>query len=109
MSVTISSDVPAILVLTLHPVFRSNGVTQLTLGSLEPFSAYPAQATRLTWPSPWPSEASLSIFGGLMPPGPLPVLVSPPPEPQAARARTPAAATARNLRRMVAPIQCGEC
>ena len=36
----------------------------------------------LTWPSPGPSEASLATFGGLIPPGPPPVLlVLEPPQP----------------------------
>src|SRR5688572_2397279 len=89
--VTISSDVLPILLLTLQPVLCSKPVTQSTLLSVEPFSTYPAQDTTLTWPSPGPSEANLSIFGGVRPPGPPPpgVVVSPP---QPARARTTAAA-----------------
>ena len=39
ISWTISSEVLPSLTLTLQPVFCSNGVTQLTLGSFEPFSA----------------------------------------------------------------------
>src|SRR3954452_2779686 len=53
---TISSEVPAVLVLTLQPEACSNGWTQSTFGSFDPSSAYPAQATRLTWPSPAPSD-----------------------------------------------------
>ena len=39
ISVTASSEVPNGLALTLHPVCCSNGVTQLTFASFEPFSA----------------------------------------------------------------------
>jgi len=34
-----SSEVPKVFTLTLQPVCCSNGPTQLTFGSLEPFSA----------------------------------------------------------------------
>src|SRR5882757_9267213 len=67
MRVTISSDVPAVFTVTLHPVDVSNGVTQSTVLSFEPFSTYPAHATRLTWPSPVPNEASLAMLGGFRP------------------------------------------
>src|SRR4051794_13072932 len=95
ISETISSEVPAIFVLTLQPVSFSKSCTQSTLGSFVPSSAYPAQAMMLTWPSPAPSALSLSTFGTLTPPGPAPVLplpLSPPPQP--ARASTPAAIAA---------------
>src|SRR4051794_7227341 len=97
ISETISSEVPAIFVLTLQPVSFSKSCTQSTLGSFVPSSTYPAQATMLTWPSPAPSAASLSIFGRLAPPGPAPE--PPPPEPpppeppQPASASAPAAST----------------
>src|SRR3954453_13801021 len=65
---TISSEVPAILELTLQPVAFSNGWTQSTVLSLEPSSAYPAQLTRLTWPSPLPSDFIMGILGGVNPP-----------------------------------------
>src|SRR4051794_29022888 len=81
---TISSDVPAILVLTLQPVCFSNGVTQSTLGSLEPSSAYPAQATRLTWPSPCPTDCCIGTLGTVKPPCPAAVALSPESPPQAA-------------------------
>ena len=48
MRVTISSDVLPILTFTLQPVCFSNGVTQSSFGSFEPFSAYPAHAMRLS-------------------------------------------------------------
>src|SRR5262245_5459205 len=57
MSWTISSDVLPILTLTLQPVSVSNFPTQFTLGSFEPFSAYPAQAMMSSWPSPAPMDA----------------------------------------------------
>src|SRR5207244_12535040 len=53
--------------LTLQPVCCSNGVTQLTFGSFEPFSAYPGQARTFSWPSGWPSAFSASSFGGVKP------------------------------------------
>src|SRR5258706_12195973 len=89
MRVTISSEVPAIFTLPLHPVDASNDVTQSTVLSFEPFSTYPAHATRLTAPSPAPNEACLAIFGGFRPdPGaapPVPALL------QAASASAPMA------------------
>src|ERR1700750_1690022 len=92
MRVTISSDVPATLTLTLQPVCFSNGVTQFTLGSSDPFSTYPAQATRLTSPSPVTSAASLSIFGGVSLLVAAPVV--PPPLPQPATTSRPTATIA---------------
>ena len=59
ISVTISSEVAPTLMLTWQPVASSNGVTQSTFGSVVPSSTYPAQATKLTWPSPAPSVASV--------------------------------------------------
>ena len=44
ISVTISSEVLATLTLTAHPVCAVNGCTQSWVLSLEPSSAYPAQA-----------------------------------------------------------------
>src|SRR3954471_13670942 len=108
--VTISSDVPAILVLTLQPVAFSNGWTQSTVLSFEPSSAYPAQATRLTWPSPAPRVCIADSFGGVkpasVPPPPLDVLLlSPQP---AANSETAAIATsARRVDRMGTPIRWG--
>src|ERR1700742_2757286 len=104
MSVTISSDVPATLTLTLHPVCFSNGVTQFTLGSSDPFSTYPAQATKLTWPSPVPSADSLSIFGGVnlvvVPPvAPAPLL-----HPATTSRPTAAIAALLSMDRMGAPL-----
>src|SRR5258705_2854897 len=93
MSVTISSEVPATLLLTLHPVSCSKPVTKSRAGSEEPFSTFAAHDTMLTEPSPAPNDASLSIFGGVMPPGPVPegpVLSVP----QPATASTAAAAKA---------------
>src|SRR6185436_15047935 len=95
ISVTISSEVLPTLLLTLQPVSFSKSDTQSTFGSVEPSSTYPAQEMMLTWPSPAPSWASLSIFGTEMPPGPLP-LSSPPPQP--ASTSTPAASTAVRTR-----------
>src|SRR3979411_1906836 len=72
MSETISSEVPAIFALVLHPVACSNGVTQLTFGSVAPLSAYPAQTMMLRAPSPAPILAWPVLTGvGLAPP-PLP-------------------------------------
>jgi hypothetical protein len=47
---TISSEVPAVFAFTLHPVALVNGLTQSTVLSLLPFSAYPAQTIRLSAP-----------------------------------------------------------
>src|SRR5207247_8674803 len=55
ISVTISSDEPAYLALTWHPVCCWNGCTQS-------FSAYPSQAIRFNCPSPAPIDV-----GGFMP------------------------------------------
>ena len=52
------------LTFTWQPVFCSNGVTQSTAGSLDPSSAYPAHETRLSSPSPSPTDCSASILGG---------------------------------------------
>src|SRR3954453_22548953 len=82
MSCTISSEVLPIFTLTLQPVSFSNDDTQSTLGSLEPFSTYPAQAIRLRAPSPFPTVAG-SAFVPLLPPEP-PLL----PQPAATNART---------------------
>src|SRR5689334_17713792 len=51
----ISSDVFATCTSALHPVLVWNGVTQSTVGSVEPFSAYPGQARMLIAPSPAPT------------------------------------------------------
>ena len=64
---TASSEVPNVLTVALQPVCFSNGVTQSTLGSLLPFSAYPGQARMETAPSPAPSLSSWAIFGGVKP------------------------------------------
>src|SRR5262245_56348391 len=96
MRVSISSEVPATLTLTLQPVASWNGLTQLTAGSVEPSSTYPAQATMLTGPSPAPNVWSMSIFGGLIPPGPEPPLLLS--EAQADRANRPAAASTASTR-----------
>src|SRR5690349_4880405 len=47
ISVTISSEEPAYLACTWHPVEASNGFTHAG-------SAYPSHATRFNWPSPAP-------------------------------------------------------
>ena len=60
---TISSEVPNVLTLTWQPVSFSNGVTQSTVGSVEPSSAYPAQATMLTWPSRVPERLAAREVG----------------------------------------------
>src|SRR5437879_18162 len=90
--VTISSEVPATLVLTLQPVACSKGWTQSTFLSLDPSSAYPAQATRLPWPAPAPSVCGAGIFGTGNPPGAVVDLVPDEPPPQAAA--RPVSATA---------------
>ncbi len=64
ISVSASSDVSATVTFTLHPLACSNGVTQSTFGSVEPFSTYPARATSSSVPSPSPSCSSAAIFGG---------------------------------------------
>ena len=56
ISVTISSEVLATFAFTWHWVSCSNGVTQSTLLSVEPSSAYPGQTTMLSLPSPAPIE-----------------------------------------------------
>src|SRR5689334_955808 len=79
INVTISSDVPAGLLFTLHPVACSKLCTQSTVLSLEPSSTYPAQEMMLTAPSPAPSEACFLTSGGCAPPGPVPLLFWPQP------------------------------
>src|SRR5512139_75136 len=109
----ISSEVPATLVLTLHPVCFSNGCTQSTFLSLEPSSAYPAQATRLTCPSPAPSDCSAGILGTVKPPWPGAVALveaaSPPPQAAATRPVRAAAAvaSARRLDHMAFSLSRG--
>src|SRR5216110_3268749 len=71
MSVTISSEVLPTLTLVWQPVAFSNGVTQSTFGSVEPSSAYPAQAMMLSCPSPCPTDFCTGSFGGF---SPLPLL-----------------------------------
>src|SRR6185295_3150520 len=100
-----SSEVGAVFTLTLQPVAFSNGVTQSTAGSVEPSSAYPAQATMLRAPSGVPSLSSALRSGGVKPWGAasLPVAVGAlsllPPllPPQAASASNPAAPSATIL------------
>src|SRR4051794_18393340 len=107
MRFTISSDVPAILVLTLHPVCFSNGWTQSTVLSLEPSSAYPAQATSLTGPPPCPGDAWASILGGLKPAAALPPVLDLsllPPQPAASSETAATATSARRVDRMETPI-----
>ena len=53
-----------IFTLTLQPVCCWNGVTQSTDLSLLPFSAYPAQAMMLSWPSPAPTLVAAARLGG---------------------------------------------
>ena len=65
MSATISSEVFAIFAFTLHPVCFWNGVTQSTVGSSWPASAYPAQTMMFSAPSPGPILASAA--GPLLP------------------------------------------
>src|SRR6185312_14456632 len=54
ISVTISSEVAAVLTLTLQPVSFSKAVTQSYALSVSPRSIYPGQATISTSPSPSP-------------------------------------------------------
>src|SRR3984893_11577082 len=61
------SGVLAILALTLQPVWFWKGVTQSTVRSSWPASAYPAQTMMLSAPSPVP--ILVSIAGPLLPPG----------------------------------------
>src|SRR4051795_1805844 len=75
ISCTISSEVLPIFTLTLQPVSFSNEDTQSTLGSLEPFSTYPAQAIRLRAPSPFPTLVGSALVP-LLPPEP-PLLPQP--------------------------------
>src|ERR687884_497871 len=86
MSVTISSDDPATLLLTLHPVCFSNGVTQSGSPALLPSMTYPAQLTRSTSPSPGPTDCCTWTDGGAarVDPPPPPELPPLDPEPQAA-------------------------
>ena len=97
---TISSDVFPILTFTLQPVCFSKGVTQSTLGSLDPFSAYPAHAMMLSAPSPAPTEDAMGTDGGAGRAVLLPLLDppdDPPLEPQAAASRTTAALAVATL------------
>src|SRR5215468_5165897 len=73
MSETISSEVFAIFPFTWHPVCCSNGFTQSG-------SRYPAQAIRLSWPSPLPTFWSTGRWavGTLSPAVPDPCGVPPP-------------------------------
>src|SRR3569833_2161476 len=63
ISATIEAEVSATLAFTLQPVLRWNGVTQSTVLSVEPFSAYPAQPTRFRLPSEAPTSCCIAIFG----------------------------------------------
>src|SRR6476660_7112504 len=65
MSVTISSDVPPGLALTLQPVAVWNGWTQSYFFSTVPSCAYPSQMMMLSSPSPAPT-----LVGRLGPAGP---------------------------------------
>src|SRR6478609_4501042 len=63
----ISSEVFATCTFAVQPVLVSNGVTQSTLGSVEPFSAYPGQARMLTAASPAPMLEGTLVVGGAEP------------------------------------------
>src|SRR3954464_1235960 len=73
ISVTISSDDPATLLLTLQPVCCVNGVTQSGSPFLLPSITYPAHETRSTSPSPAPTDCAVATLGGaawVAPPAP---------------------------------------
>src|SRR3954447_22164109 len=89
ISVTISSEVLPILTLVWQPVAFSNGVTQSTFGSVEPSSAYPAQAMMFSCPSPWPTVFCSGSFGAV---SPLPLVLPAPPLSLLPHAATPNAA-----------------
>src|SRR3954454_24807450 len=94
---TASSEVPKYFTLAWQPVAFSNGVTQSTLGSLEPSSAYPGQARMLTVPSIAPRDFCMGMFGGVKPwpPGVPAAPLEPADVPQpatSARAATPSTA-----------------
>src|SRR3954470_7534013 len=76
MSVTISSEEPATLLLTLQPVAFVNGVTQSGSPDLLPPMAWPAQRTRSPSPSPAPTDFWTGTEGGAGCPAP----ADPPPD-----------------------------
>src|SRR3954452_4294723 len=65
MSVTISSEVVATFAVVWQPVCFSNGLTQLTFGSVEPSSQYPAQQITESFPSPGPTDDFTGRLGTL--------------------------------------------